>query len=82
MPRLVSPLPFSVVNPLRLFVGVEGAISLGLRHPMSLEASKVLSKSLIFRAGLDPSWPSRAEAWKIQFRTLVLNPSIFYTLPL
>ena len=34
-PRLISSLPFSLVNPLRWFVGVEGAISLGLRHPMS-----------------------------------------------
>ena len=34
-PRLILSLPFSLVNPLRWFVGVEGAISLGLRHPMS-----------------------------------------------
>ena len=30
--RLISPWPFSAVNPLSLFVGVEGAISLGLRY--------------------------------------------------
>ncbi len=80
--RLISPLPFSLVNALRVFVGVEGAISLGLRYPMSLEASKALSKSLIFWAALDPSRPSRAEAWKIPFRTPVPNLSIFYILPL
>ena len=46
------------------------------------EACKVLSKSLIFRAALDPSWPSRAEAWKIPFRTPVPNVSISYIFPL
>ena len=81
MSRLVSPLPFSVVDPLRLFVGVEGAVSLGLRHPMPLDASEVLSKSLIFWAALDPSWPSRAEPWKIPFRPPVPNLSISYILP-
>ena len=35
MSRLISSLPFSVVNPLRCFVGVESAISLGLRYQMS-----------------------------------------------
>ena len=82
MSLLISSLPFSLVNPLSWFVGFEGAISLGLRHPMSLEASKVLSKSLIFRAALDPSWPSRADPWKIPFRPAVPNLSISYILPL
>ena len=35
MSLLISSLPFSLVNPLSWFVGVEGAISLGLRHQMS-----------------------------------------------
>ena len=82
MSRLVSPLPFSVVNPLRLFVGVEGAVSLGLRHPMPLDASEVLSKSLIFGTVLDLSWPGWAEPWKIPFRLPVPNLSISYILPL
>ena len=82
MSRLFSQLPFSVGDPLRWFVRVEGAISLGLRHPKSTDASKGLSKSLIFWAALDPSRPSRAAAWKIPFRTPVPNLSIFYILPL
>ena len=69
-------------QPLTVVRGGRRCYFLRFAPPNVPEACKVLSKSLIFWAALDPSWPSRAEAWKIPFRTPVPNLSISYILPL